>query len=30
VGQSGKKQKMTLAGHEELVMILLKWFQQMR
>jgi len=30
VGQSGKKQKMKLAGHEELVMILLKWFQQMR
>jgi hypothetical protein len=26
VGQSGKKQKMKLAGHEELTMILLKWF----
>jgi hypothetical protein len=30
VGQSAKEQKMKLAGHEELVMILLKWFQQMR
>jgi hypothetical protein len=29
VGQSGKKQKMKLAGHEELA-ILLKWFQQMK
>jgi hypothetical protein len=30
VGHSGKKKKMKLAGHEELAMILLKWFQQMR